>query len=190
MNDNQSNTDKHILRENFLLSLLNKVVKEYKTLLDFTRRNKPLKIIEISHLSPIPGETKFIIQLTNKNCVLHLTAAELIGNEYSLNDFNDFHAEMIRQAAKGKMIEFLKLIEKEPIYKIVSKRFDSKIEQYLFTLETKENIRFNCTADELSKNKDILSKIDVQDLYDIGYTHGLESILKEKSAMLLAKKGK
>lgn len=174
-------------RENFLMSLLNKVTKEYKKLLEHTRRSKPLKIVEILNLSAIPGETRFTIQVTHKNSIVRLSAAEIISSNYDLNDFSDFHAEMIRQAAQGKLIDFLKLSEKEPTYKIVSKRFDAKMQQYIFTIETKEHIRFTSTAEELSLDKNLLSNIGMQDIYDIGYTHGAESILKERVSLLLAK---
>ena len=175
-------------RDNFLMSLLNKVIKEYKTLLNHARRSKPLKIVDIFSLSPIPGETQFIIQITHKNCVAHLSAAEIIKENYDLNDFSEFHAEMIRQAAQGKLIEFLKITEKEPRYKIISKRFDVKLQQYIFTIEANDNIFFDSTAEELSRNKNILSNIGIQDIYDIGYTQGSESVLKEKAALLLAKR--
>ena len=167
-------------RENFLMSILSKVIKEYKALLEHTRRNKPFKIVEILNLSKIPGETKFTIQVTYKNSLVHLSAAEIINANYNLNDFSDFHAEMIRQAAQGKLIEFLKLSEEEPEYKIVSKRMDTKLQQYIFTIENKNGIRFDNTAEELSRNKNLLSNIGMQDIYDIGYTQGTESILKEK----------
>ena len=174
-------------RENFLISLLNKVIKEYKTLLEHTRRSKPLKIVEILNLSTIPGETQFTIQITHKNSIVRLSAAEIINSNYNLKYFSNFHAEMIRQAAQGKIIEFLKLSEKEPLYKIISKRLDSEIQQYIFTIETKENIFFTRTAEELSRDKNLLSNISMQDIYDIGYTQGAESILKEKASLLLAK---
>ena len=188
MNHKQDYPSNLTPREGFLMSLLSKIVNEYKTLLEHTRRNKPLKIVEILHLSPIPGETKFIIQITHKNCVAHLTAAEIINENYDLTDFSDFHAEMIRQAAQGKLLEFLKLSEKKPAYRITSKRFNAKMQQFIFTIETKDNIRFNTTAEELSKNQDLLTNIGLQDSYDIGYTQGAESILKEKAALLLAKR--
>ena len=103
-------------------------------------------------------------------------------------DYSDFHAEMIRQAAQGKLLEFLKFSEKKPAYRITSKRFNAKIQQFIFTIETKDNVRFNTTAEELSKNQDLLKNIGLQDSYDIGYTQGAESILKEKAALLLAKR--
>jgi hypothetical protein len=183
MTDKQNYSSNLTPSEDFLMSLLNRVIKEYKTLLEHTRRDKPLKIIEILNLSTIPGETKFAIQVTYKNSIIRLSAAEIINKNYNLNDFSDFHAEMIRQAAQGKLIEFLKLSEKGPIYKIVSKRFDAKAKQYIFTIETKENICFDSTAKELSINRDLLSNIGMQDIYDIGYTQGAESILNEKSSL-------
>ncbi|TAK73114.1 MAG: hypothetical protein EPO11_09000, partial [Gammaproteobacteria bacterium] len=163
--DNNQNCPKGCTpRESFLMSLLNKVMKEYKTLLDFTRRNKPLKIVEITQLSMIPGETLFSIQLANKHCVMQLTAAEIISNGYDLNEFSDFHADMVRQAAQGKLIEFLKLTEKEPEYKIVSKKFNRDLNQYIFAIETKEQIRFDRTAEELAKDKNVLAYMCLQDI--------------------------
>lgn len=181
--------NKHTVRENFLLSLLQKVVKEYKNLLELTRRAKPLKIIEIMNLSGAPGETKFAVQFTNKNCILKLTAAEIMCDNYDLNDFNDFHAEMIRQAAQGKLIEFLKIsAEKSSLYKIVSKTFNRELQQYVFTIETKDKLRSTLTAEELSKDKKLLLDMNIEDIYDIGYTQGYESILKEKIGLLLEKR--
>jgi hypothetical protein len=175
------------VRESFLFALLNKVTKEYKALLDFTRRSKPLKIVDIVELSNIPGETIFTIQLTNKNCILSLKASEIISKKYDLNDFNEFHADMIREAARGKLIDFLKITEKKPCYKIAEKKFDKTLQQYLFIIETKDNVRFRRTADELSNDKNLLLNMDIRDIYDIGFTEGCESILKEKAALLLAK---
>lgn len=174
-------------RENFLMGLLHKVVKEYKTLLEQTRRAKPFKIIDIAQLSAIPGETEFVIQIANKNCVLHLTAAEIISASYNLDDFNDFHADMIRQAAQGKLVQFLKLAENDPIYKISSKKFDRETQQHIFTIETKEHVLFTRTAEELSKDINLLKNMGVSDIYEIGYTQGSESVLKEKLGIMLLK---
>ena len=190
MDKKQIYANKLTPRENFLISFLNKIIKEYKKLLEHAYSNKPFRIIEILHLSAIPGDTRFIIQITHKNSIAHLSAAELINSNYDLNKFSDFHAEMIRQAAQGKLLQFLKLPAKEPTYKIVSKRFDAKKQQYFFTIESEENIRFTTTAEELSKNKNLLSNIDRQDIYDIGYTQGTESILKENTSLLLVKQNK
>ncbi|GEM_PF-1264157 len=175
-------------RENFLLGLLNKVIKEYKALLEITRKTKPFKIVEIIYLSNIPGETKFAIQLTNKNCVLQLTAADIITNGYDLNDFNEFHADMIRHAVQGKLIDFLKISNKKHLYKIISKKFDRETKQYIFTIENTDNKKIVRTAKELSQDINILSNIPIEDIYDIGYTEGSESIIAEKKMLSIEKK--
>lgn len=188
MRSNPQNPN-HQIRENFLLSLLNKCIKEYKALVEFTRKSHPFKIVEIITLSKIPGETIFLIQLTNKDCTLQVSAADLINKNYNLNQFSDYHAEMIRKAAQGKLIEFLKLLDKNTSnYKIVSKKYDRNNQQYIFTIETNDDTQLTCTAEELSKNKNLLVRMDFNDIYDIGYTQGTESILKEKTALLLAKR--
>ncbi|TAK78571.1 MAG: hypothetical protein EPO11_01085 [Gammaproteobacteria bacterium] len=73
------------------------------------------------------------------------------------------------------------------VYRIASKRFHREIKQYLFTIETGE-IQFERTADELAGNQDILANLPFHDVYDVGYTHGSEAILKEQKALLAAKK--
>lgn len=183
----KSNTEITV-RNGFLLSALKKIICEYKTLLESYKRVKPLKIIEITSLSKTPGETKFLIQVTNKNCVLNLTAAEIMQQNYNLDDFSKYHAELIKYAANGKLLEYLKLSDDVPEYKLVSKIIDRENKQYLFTIETKEGTQFTRTANELSKDTQILSNLTINDIFDIGYTQGSESILKEKLALLLVKK--
>lgn len=187
MNVNKNIQNKSISRESFLMSLLKKVVNEYKALLEYTRGFKPYKIAEIRQLSSIPGETKFIIQVANKNTSMILTAAEIIGKKIDLNQFNQFHAHLIRQAACGKLVDSLNLSDKEHAYKIASKTMDSTAKQCIFTIETREKIRFTRTAEELSNDKKLLENMNIHDIYDIGYTQGSEQILKEKTALLLAK---
>lgn len=171
-------------RESVLVGLLNKIIKEYKALLSYTRQSKPFKIVEIYQLSNTPGETAFLIQVTNKNYAFRATAAQIIQRNYNLSNFNDFHAEMIKRAAQGTLVEFL---HQKSSYKIVSKRLDREIKQYVFTLETSENQYLTCTADEISKDKNILMNISKDDVYDVGYTQGSESIIKENKQMLIAK---
>ncbi len=177
-------------RQNFLLSLLKKITQEYKALLDFTKNTKSLKIVEIMELSNIPGESSFAIQHSNKNCIVSLKASAIIQNGYNLNDFSAFHADLIREAGKGRLIEFLKLSQAKPLYKITAKKYDKNLQQYLYTIEAKDEIMFTRTASELSKDKNLLLNMDIKDIYDIGYTTGCESILKEKTSLFLAKNDK
>src|SRR3990167_2535834 len=124
MNQHPDKSNKLTPRENLLFTLLNKFTKEYKVLLEFIRRTKPFKIVEILDISNIPGESRFIIQIANQNSILKLSAAEIISQGYNLNDFNEFHAEMIKRAAQGKLIQFLSIANDKASYKITSKRFD------------------------------------------------------------------
>ncbi len=175
-------------RKTFIMLLFQKITNEYKALLKYTRSIKPFKIIEIERLSSIPGETKFIIQVVNKNTVMVLTAAEIINTYFDLNVFSKFHATLIRQAASGNLVNFFNLSDKEHSYKIISKKIDRLSKQVIFTIETREKIKFTRTADELSKDRTLLENLNFQDIYDIGYTNGTEQILKEKTALLLIKR--
>lgn len=129
---NKNQKKKFNLFNNVFKLFIQRIIKEYKSLAEYNRAAKPLKIIEINHLSSIPGETKLIIQITNKNVTMSLTAAEVISNDFDLNDFTPFHANIIRQAAIGKLVNFLSLSNKEPAYKIISKKADPIKKQFIF----------------------------------------------------------
>jgi hypothetical protein len=174
-------------RENFLMAIIQKLVREYKILLDQLRGAKPLKIVEIVEISHEPGATQFLMQITNKNAFIQVSAADIISQGYQLHDFNDFHADMVRHAAQGKLLEFLHLSELEPAYKIVSKKMDRDAQQYLFTIRGADKVLFIRSAHEISQDKDLLENLAIHDIYNIGYTAGSESILREKTALLLAK---
>ncbi|TAK77188.1 MAG: hypothetical protein EPO11_02970 [Gammaproteobacteria bacterium] len=77
---------------------------------------------------------------------------------------------------------------RELTYSIASKKFDREKKQYIFIIEIKGEIRFIRTAEEISKDKNILFNMNANDVYDIGFTRGCESILNEKVALLSAKK--
>lgn len=189
MNIEQNLSNKFNPRENFLMAVINKLMGEYKALLNYFQM-KTFKIVDILSLSSVPGETIFIIQIAHKNIILQLSAAEILHKNYDLNDFSAFHAEMIRKAGEGKLFEFLKLSETEARYKISGKRFDQELQQYLFTIESNDGTKFKKTAEELANDKDLLSYIGIQDIYDIKFTQGAESILKEKALLLAIKENK
>ena len=173
-------------RENFLLSVIYKLINEYNSLRASLLGKKLFKIVAINTISPIPGETEFAVKVSNKNCVLELTAENLI-RDYNLSDFSDYHADLIRQAAQGKLIQFLKCHDSEPLYRIASRKLDRESKEYVFVIENKDKQHFPRTAVELSSEKDILMNLDWHDVYDVGFTQGMESIIKEKCAITLAK---
>ncbi len=175
-------------RENFLMAIIQRLIREYKLLLGQLRGTKPLKIVEILELSHEPGATQFLLQITNKNAFIQVSAADIISQGYKLHDFNDFHADLVRHAAQGKLLEYLQLSEQEPAYKIVSKKMDRDAQQYLFTIRGEDKALFIRSADELSQDKDLLENLAIHDIYNIGYTAGSESILREKTALVLAKR--
>lgn len=176
-------------RENFLMGLLNKVIKEYKNLVEMTRKSKPYKIVNILELSSVPGDTKFAIQISYKNTVIALTAADIVSQSttYNLNDFSDYHADMIRYAAQGKLSEFFKFSQQKNTLSIVSKSVEKTTQQYLFVIKTPTDELIKRTANEIAADKALLHNLTFDDIYDVAYTNGSESIIKEKIAIALAK---
>lgn len=184
MENSRQPPDRMTMRENFLVSLLNRVIREYRALLASSKSGKPFRIVEISHISVIPGETRFVVQLANKNCILQVSAADIISRGYDLSSFNDFHAEMIRHAVQGRLAVFLKLSDTPPSFRIVSKRFDPEMQQYILIIETKDGTRFSRTPAQLSADREVLSHMEYMDVYDIGFTQGGESIIREQVLLL------
>jgi phosphoserine aminotransferase len=90
----------------------------------------------------------------------------------------------------GKLIDYLKISESNPTFRIVSKRFDKSAQQHIFTLISDKQEHFMRSASEIVSDKNILENLGVSDVYDIGFTQGGESILKEKMALLLLKNQK
>ncbi|TAK73456.1 MAG: hypothetical protein EPO11_08430 [Gammaproteobacteria bacterium] len=84
---------------------------------------------------------------------------------------------------KGEKI----ILAVEPEYKILSKKFNRDIRQYVFTIK-KAEIQFDRTANELALDKSILFSLPSEDIYDVGYTHGSEAVLKERVALLETKR--
>lgn len=72
-------------------------------------------------------------------------------------------------------------------YSIISKALDKSIQQYVFVIKTPENELLRRTAPEIANDKELLHNLNFDDVYDIAYTHGSESIIKEKMAIALAK---
>ena len=94
---------------------------------------------------------------------------------------------MIQQAAQGKLVEFLSIPNKKPTYKIISKKYDYEAKQNIFLIEIENQQKIARIADEIARDKELLANMDIGDIFDIGYTQGSESVLKEKMALLLAK---
>lgn len=166
-------------RECFLMSLIHKLMKEYRTLSEAIRNIKPFKIIDIVKISNIPGETIFKIQITNKNLIINLKASEIILKEYDLNNFDSFHAEMIKNAAIGKLAEFLS-VSTTPVCKIISKTLDKKNREHVFTIEFEDEMLISRTAIEILNDKNLLSSMQMEDILEVGFTQGSESILREQ----------
>lgn len=64
-------------------------------------------------------------------------------------------------------------------YKIISKKLDRKTRTYLFTLQTLDEVSFERYALEIKNNKKLLFSLNKEDLFEVAFTLGFESILNE-----------
>ena len=83
--------------------------------------------------------------------------------------------------------KYLNLFRLKTFYKIAAKKMDRKTARYYFIIETNDKIRFIRRADELAKDRTVLFNMPKDDIYDVLYTHGRESLLNERDELSLAK---
>lgn len=185
--DSMKNKNRNEGKETLLMGLLKKITQEYRSLLEAYNKIitgiKPYKITEIVSFSDAPGETVFSIQVTNKNCEFKLSAGEIVRNNYNLDSFGKFHAEMIKHAAKGSLRAYLKMSE-IPKFSIDSKYIDRKSKKHVFYLKNSNESIFIKTAEEISMEENLLSNLPIKDIYDVAFTQGVESITNEEKEIL------
>jgi len=161
-----------------------KILGECKALIERRKKSNLLKIIEIKKLSSIPGESEFLIQVTNKNSVFTLKANNIFTDGYNISDFSDFHAELIRQAAVGKLIDYLQNPSlSKSTYTVLSKKLNRELNTYTYEIEDCTGTQFSCTADEIYANRTMLDEMHSHDIFDIGFTIGSESISRESKQL-------
>ena len=73
-------------------------------------------------------------------------------------------------------------------YRIVSKRLDRQSKKYIFTLQIAEDLYIDRHAEDISSDKNILYALKGEDIFDIAFTQGCESISEEMKLLKELKK--
>ena len=68
-------------------------------------------------------------------------------------------------------------------YKMIAKFYDETLGMHLFTLENEMGGRVRKTAREIWLDKNYLNGLGYLDIYNIGFTRGVESVLEEGEAI-------
>lgn len=131
------------------------------------------------------GETIFTLQLVGKNLVSKLPAKDISSDKKLLKSLSPIDLLKILNASNKKFLKKrgnIILFPCQAYYKLIAKNYNHTLQQTIFTLEisrahqiTQEKL----TALEIANNPLILEKLTPQEIYDLGYTVGSESILRE-----------
>ncbi len=130
-------------------------------------------------------DTIYIIQVVGKNLVSKIYATKLFKDKQLLNALSPYDLLHILNISNKKNIDKkdkLLIFPSRAHYKLVSKSYDHNTQQTIFTLaitQPSKTTQKKLTAFEIISNPLILAKLSSQETYDLGFTVGSETILKE-----------
>jgi len=131
------------------------------------------------------GETIFTLQLVGKNLVSKLPAKDISSDKKLLKSLSPIDLLKILNASNKKLLKKrgnIILFPCQAYYKLIAKNYNHTLQQTIFILEisrANQITQKKLTALEIANNPLILEKLTPQEIYDLGYTVGSESILRE-----------
>lgn len=157
------------------------LLKQYREILEYTSRNYPFRIVEARRV-PRTGTTVFTIQFVGKSTCIKLNADELAEDDDLIQGFAPRDVKRIIKASLIKprmtLIQGGKQITP---YKIVAKNFDRDQNKPSYVVEKTDDANSITTStlhlDDVTKSKETLLKFSKQDIFEIAYTAGVNSIL-------------
>jgi hypothetical protein len=157
---------------------------KYKSLQKANSHPYSLRIIN-EEICAKNGETLFTLQIVGKNLVSKLYSADISNDKKLLKSLSPIDLLKILNiqnrnylSKKNNMI----LFPCKAYYKLVAKSYNHMLQKTFFTLEiTRANktTQKKLAALEIANNPLILEKLTPQETYDLGFTVGSETILKE-----------
>lgn len=163
------------------VSWLLKSYREIKT----SYNNEPdLKVVAFEKND---GHDIVVVKVKNHGLFAKFNIAELNQDQAALNKFSKADQQKIKAFLEK---DFYLNDDDETQVKIRSKKLDKLQKKHLFTLEaSQDGVKFvkHLYTDELLKNKDIISTLNKEDVYEIAHAEGVESILIENDEIQKAK---
>ena len=160
------------------------IKEKYKLLQKANTHPFSLRIID-EEVCKKNGETLFTLQLVGKNLVSKLYASDISKDKKLLKALSPIDLLKILNTSNKKFLykrENIILFPCQAYYKLTAKNYNHIIQQTIFTLEITRASKITqkkLTALEIANNPLILEKLTPQEIYDLGYTVGSETILRE-----------
>jgi hypothetical protein len=133
----------------------------------------------------VNGDTIFTLQLVGKNLVSKLHAKDISSDKKLLKSLSPLDLLKILNASNKKFLQKrgnIVLFPCQAYYKLIAKNYNHTLQQTIFILEisrANQITQKKLTALEIANNPLILEKLSPQEIYDLGYTVGSETILRE-----------
>ncbi|WP_218814251.1 hypothetical protein [Rickettsiella endosymbiont of Dermanyssus gallinae] len=166
----------------FIGNYINTIKLKYKSIQQAKSYPFPLRIISQELANK---DTVYTVQIVGKNLVFKLCATELFNDNQLLQRLSPFDLLNILNSSNKKTFykkNNLIIFPCRVHYKIIAKSYDHARQQSIFILEiTQANnvIQKKFTALEIVKAPFMLEKLSSQEIYDLGFTIGSETILEE-----------
>lgn len=153
----------------------NWIFKKYQSLQQHTlAATETFRIADIKQNKN--GEYTLQVQIIGKATFFECTPHEIVTNDHLLEGFSKKDIRAITFYATQKI--------KKPKYKILVQEFCENINKIVFKLGKQDsNEQINKTADEISLDKEMISKLNSEDAHLIGFTTAAETALREKAEM-------
>lgn len=168
----------------YVENYISTIKAKYKSLQKANAYPFSLRIID-EEVCTKSGETLFTLQLVGKNLVSKLYATDISNDKKLLKSLSPIDLLKILNTSNKKFLhkmENIILFPCQAYYKLIAKNYNHILQQTIFTLEiTRVNkiTQKKLTALEIANNPLILEKLTPQEIYDLGYTVGSETILRE-----------
>jgi hypothetical protein len=157
---------------------------KYKSIQQVSSRSYPFRIIA---QELVRGNTDiiYILQIVGKNLVSKVYAAELFNDKQLLNALSPYDLLLFLNSFNKKIVcrkGNLLIFPCSSHYKLVSRQYDHFTQQTIFTIEIVQSgktVQKKLTALQIVNNPFLLERLSAKETYEIGFTIGSETILKE-----------
>lgn len=139
---------------------------------EFVKENKKASYLEIVNIYECPKTSfiKAVIKLSERHVIEKNISDIIIDNNF----IDHFDSKTVRALTYLATVEQLK-----PDYSIVVQKMDGEIDDYILELKTKNNVTIKKLSSEISRDKELLSKLDPIQAHRVGYMTGACETAKE-----------
>jgi len=132
------------------------------------------RIVDITHNKN--GKCILKVQVIGKASIFECTPQEVASNDQLLEGFSKKDIRTITYFATQEI--------KKPKYKILIQEFRESLNKMIFKLSAPSSAEpIEKTAEQISLDKDLISKLNAEDAHLVGYTTAAEQASREKEEM-------